>query len=269
MKLTALEPPLGQVEPHMPLLAQPNPGQRLYKITSVENLIRSIKGSYLHFNRVDSYKDFPLADADDGAELPLDQLRSRAVTLGKEPTKSLSDYYASARGRTYACCFSLENSEHIWRNYGIGSPMGQIGLEFDFVKLRERLNTSLSRDAALMYGDLRCHQIFSINYGKVTYIDRNSYQLNTEHVPNPVIYTYLKDRSFSDERELRVALSAVGMGRFLLANRQEMDFLPALQLEFDFRGAIKDGTIIQLLTGSTTNLAQLSDEFAQLGIRTA
>ena len=29
-----------------------------------ENLLRSIDGAYLHFNRVDGYKDFPLADHD-------------------------------------------------------------------------------------------------------------------------------------------------------------------------------------------------------------
>jgi hypothetical protein len=235
---------------------------------SVENLIRSIKGSYLHFNRVDRYEDSPLVDTNDGAELPLDQLRNRTVTFEKNPNKSLSDYYASARSRTYACCFSLENSEHLWLNYGTGSSMGQIGLEFDFAKLRERLNVTLSSDAALMYGDMRCHQIFSINYGKITYIDRNFYELSTGRLPNPIMYTYIKDQKFSKEREFRISLSATGFGQFQLINGQEMDFQPALALAFDFGGAIMDGTITELRPGPTTNLAQLNAELAQIGIQT-
>jgi len=65
--------PLGSVEPQAPLLTQPSDGQLLYKIISVENLLRSIVGNYLHFNRVNSYKDFPGADLDDGRQLPEDQ----------------------------------------------------------------------------------------------------------------------------------------------------------------------------------------------------
>jgi len=259
-------PPLGQIEPHASLLKQPAPGQRLYKLMSVENLIQSVKGSYLHFNRVDHYADFPLADADDGAELPLDQFSNQTTTFEKAPTFSLSDYYARSRGRTFACCFSLENTEHIWRHYGCGSLMGQVGLELDFEKVRERLNAGLAGDAALMYGGLQCHQIFSINYGQVTYVDRESHRANTERAPNPIEYAYLKDGRFADERELRVTLSAIGIGRFLLANGQEIDFPPALSLAFDFRGAIADGTIIQVLTGPTTNVEHLAAELAKLGI---
>ena len=67
--------PLGGVEPHAPLLTIPPDGQLLYKIMSVENLLRSIVGNYLHFNRVDSYSDFPGADPHDGRQLPEDQQR--------------------------------------------------------------------------------------------------------------------------------------------------------------------------------------------------
>lgn len=258
--------PLGQIEPHGPLLNQPDPGQRLYKLMSVENLIRSVESSYLHFNRVDHYTDFPLADAEDGAELPLDKARSQAVTFGKNPTFSLSDYHARSRGRTYACCFSLEDSEHIWRNYGCGSQMGQVGLEFDFDKLRERLNGSLAGNAALMYGDLRCQQIFSINYGEVAYVDRETHRPSTERAANPIEYAYLKDARFADERELRVTLSAFGMGRFRLANGRDVDFPPALQLAFNFQSAIADGTITQVLTGSTANVEHLTAELDRLGV---
>lgn len=261
--------PLGHIEPHAPLLSLPTPGQRLFKLMSVENLIRSVEGGYLHFNRVDHYTDFPLSDDDDGAELPLDRLSNQTVTFEKSPAFSLSDYYERSRGRTYACCFSLENSDHIWCSYGRGSPMGQVGLELDFEKLRRRVNAGLAGDAALMFGDLRCHQIFSINYGKVAYVNRKIHRVNNEHAANPIEYAYLKDERFADERELRVTLSAIGMGRFLLANGQEFDFPPALQLAFDFRDAIADGTITQVLTGSTTNVKYLTAEFARLGIRSA
>jgi hypothetical protein len=38
------------------------PGQRLYKLLTVENVLRSIAGGYLHFSRIDAYADFPGAD---------------------------------------------------------------------------------------------------------------------------------------------------------------------------------------------------------------
>lgn len=259
-------PPLGVIEPHAPLLNLPPPDQRIYKLVSVENLIRSIEGSYLHFNRVDHYTDFALADHDDGAELPLDQPSNHATTFQKAPTFSLSGYYGRARGRTYACCFSLENSDHVWRHYGRDSPMGQVGLQFDFEKLRQRLNTTLASDASLICGDILCRQIFSINYGKVTYVDRTSHRANTERAANPVEYAYLKDARFVDEHELRVTLSAIGIGHFHLADGREVDFPPSLQLVFDFRAAIADGTITQVLTGPTTNVEHLTAEFARLGI---
>jgi hypothetical protein len=60
---------LELIEPHAPLLRQPPAGQLLYKVMSVENCIRSIEGDYLHFNRVDSYKDFSGADDHDGEQL--------------------------------------------------------------------------------------------------------------------------------------------------------------------------------------------------------
>jgi hypothetical protein len=35
-------------------------------------------------------------------------------------------------------------------------------------------------------------------------------------MPNPIRYTYVKDKSYADERELRISLSAIGMGHFVL-----------------------------------------------------
>jgi len=69
--------PLGIVEPHVPLLNVPHDGQLLYKVMTVENLLRSVSGNYLHFNRVDSYVDLsgsnPHADSNDGRQLPNDE----------------------------------------------------------------------------------------------------------------------------------------------------------------------------------------------------
>jgi hypothetical protein len=59
--LAANPPSLGSIEPHAGLLTLPPEGQLLYKIMTVENLLRSNGGSYLRFNRVDSYRIVPAA----------------------------------------------------------------------------------------------------------------------------------------------------------------------------------------------------------------
>jgi hypothetical protein len=103
--------PLGIVEPHAPLLNVPHDGQLLYKVMTIENLLRSVSGNYLHFNRVDSYADFPSsdphADPNDGRQLPKDQLANSRVRFEKAPNFTVGDYYDKSRARTYACCFSL------------------------------------------------------------------------------------------------------------------------------------------------------------------
>ena len=234
---------------------------------TVENLLRSVAGSYLHFNRVDAYRDFPSADLADGAELPGDQAGNATIGFEKAPNFTLSHYYAASRGRTYACCFSLENSQHLWANYGLGSAKGQVGVVFDFEKLRRRLNASLAHgQAALMVGAFPCHQIFSINYGVVDYVPRDSHRANTARAPNPIEYAFLKDDRFREERELRVSLSTLGMGHFVLADGTKVDFPPSLTLELDFRGALADGTIVELLASGSTDSAYLAAELEKLGI---
>ena len=258
--------PLGFIEPNGSLLTQPPLGQRLFKIMRGEHLIQSIEGRYLHFNRVDAYSDFPLADADDGAELPLDQPANQAVSFENARDFTLSCYYANSRARTYACCFSLENAPYMWENYGLRSAMGQVGLEFDLDRLRQCLNRTLSREDGLMCGDNRCRQIFSINYGEVAYVDRATHRGNLDRAANPTQYAYLKDRRYAAEREFRVSLSVPGMGRHLLADCREMDFPRSLQLEFDFREGFTDGTIAQILTAPTTDKARLVEALGRLGI---
>ncbi|MCW0183375.1 MAG: hypothetical protein OJI70_16530 [Zavarzinia sp.] len=257
--------PHGQIEPHAEILVQPKPGQRLFKIMKIEHLIKSIKYGYLHFNRVDSYADFPMADHHDGAELLLDRPGNQAIKFEKNPDFTLSKYYSQSRGRTYACCFSLENSQFIWENCGGGVGKDQVGLEFDFEKLKRRLNISLS-DAALMCENIQCHQIFSINYGEISYVDRENCCSNADRLPYPIEYAYFKDNAYAPERELRVTLSAMGIGKFALADGREMGFPSNLQFEFDFREAISDGTIVQVWTGQATDEASLGEDLGRLRI---
>lgn len=242
-------PFLGSVEPHALMLNVPSDGQLLYKMMTGENLLRTIAKGYLHFNRVDSYIDFhPGADPHDGQQLPKDQERNASVRFEKAPDFSAADYYDQSRARTYACCFSLENSDFIWNKYANDSAIGKVCVVFGFGSLRATVNQTLQPgNAVLEYNSNRCRQIFSVNYGIVEYVEWDSHQAIAEHFPNPIEYTYLKDKSFSEEKELRISLSALGIGRFVLKDGSTMPFPPSLQLAFDFRAAIEDGTIQQIL----------------------
>jgi hypothetical protein len=135
-------PPFGLIEPHAPLLRRPPAGQLLYKVMNVENCIRSIEDGYLHFNRVDSYKDFPDADQHDSEQLSADRHGNAAVTFAKAPDFSFADYCDQSRSRTYAFCASLENTDYIW-TYSSNSPRGNVGVVFDFDKLRTTVNRTL------------------------------------------------------------------------------------------------------------------------------
>jgi hypothetical protein len=80
---------------------------------TVENCIRSIELGYLHFNRVDSYKDFPDADHHDGEQLPGDRAGNAAATFVKASWFSAADYYDRSRSRTYAFCAALEDTDRV------------------------------------------------------------------------------------------------------------------------------------------------------------
>jgi hypothetical protein len=262
-----LPAPLGNIEPHAGLLTVPQANQPLYKMMTVENLLRSVSGGYLHFNRVDSYMDFPGADSHDGQQLPSDHPGNASARFQRAPDYSAADYYDRSRSRTYACCFSLEHSDFIWRNYANGSPHGKVCVVFEYEKLRATLNrTFQTGNAALEYNGLRCHQIFSLNYGIVEYVDWDRHRANEEHLPNPIRYTYLKGTAFSQEKELRISLSALGVGNFQLNDGSFMEFPPALRVSFDFKGAISDGTISRLLSSSENHSDFLTTELHKLRI---
>jgi hypothetical protein len=259
--------PLGIVEPHAPLLKVPPEGQLLYKIMSVENLIRSVIGNYLYFNRVDSYIDFPGADPHDGRQLPKDLQSNARATFVKAPDYSVADYYEQSRSRTYACCFSLENSDCIWAKYANSSTKGKVCIVINFGKLRTSINRMLQPgNAVLEYNGNRCRQIFSINYGLVEYVEWETHQANTKRRPNPIQYTYLKDKKYSDERELRISLSAIGIGQFALKDGRMIQFPTSLKLSFDFRAAIADQTIQQILCAPDCDSGFLETELNKLRI---
>lgn len=263
--------PLGSVEPHAPLLHMPAEDQLLYKVMKVEDLLRSVTGNYLYFNRVDSYADFPNADRNDGQQLPMDQAANATVRFEKATDFSAAHYYDQCRGRTYACCFSTENSDYIWNNYANGSEKGKVCVVFEFGKLRTLLNNALSAEgAALLYDGNVCHQIFDMNYGLIDYVNWDSHRTNELYLSNPILYTYIKDADrFSEEKELRISLSAVGIGHFALSDGTLIQFPPSLQLGFDFRRAIASAAIREILLAPDADSGFLKRELGMLRIEPA
>lgn len=262
---------LGGIEPHAQLMSLPPENQLLYKVMTVENLLRSIANNYLHFNRVDSYSDFANADENDGQQLPTDQPFNAASKFQKAPKFSAANYYDKCRSRTYACSFSTVNSAYIWKNYGNGSEKGKVCIVFDFAKLRAMLNSTLNPEGvALLYEGNLCHQIFSINYGLVNYVPWATYQANVKHLPNPILYTYLKDRdSFQEEQELRIALSAIGIGHFALQDGSLIEFPKSLQFGFNFHNAFAANAIKDILLSPNSDSSFLMGELSKLRIEPA
>ena len=260
------DPTQGLIEPHAGLLKLPPDGQLLYKVMSVENFLRSVAGNYLYFNRVDSYRDF----SEDGEQLEKDREANSQARFEKDPNYSGADYYDRSRGRTYACCFSLENSEYIWSEYGKGGSKGKIGLVFDFAKLRAVLNEMLKPGAAgLLANGEHCHQLFSVNYGKIEYVKWAEHRVNLDRLPNPIQYTFLKDERYDRERELRISLSAIGTGQFVMADGSILAFPPHLELEFHFGPAMADGTITEVLFSPDCDTDYVRAELLKHGIATS
>ena len=129
----------GSIEPHAGMLNIPEPGQLLYKIMRPEDLIRSMALGYLHFNRVDRIATSTARMRTTANSCPVTSQATPLRNSRRPAHFSAADYYALSRSRTYACCFSLDNSAHIWREYANRSPNGKVGLEFEFGKLRARL----------------------------------------------------------------------------------------------------------------------------------
>ncbi|MCB9978503.1 MAG: hypothetical protein H6862_02700 [Rhodospirillales bacterium] len=230
------------IEPHRPLLKQPPDDQLLYKYVKLDYFEDMLKHGYLYFNRVDSYKD-----SCDGDQLRLDREQNQRVGFFKSPESTAENCYDRCRSRTYACCFSLEHSSHIYNAYGRDA----VCLVFHFGKLREMLNQTIGA-LKWQYGNGSSPassgvfpNIFFINYGIVEYTDFSEDRLNTEYLPNPIQYTYLKDKKFEAEQELRISLSTLGIPSPVIGD-SPMIFPKSFCLEFSFREAVSSGVITHM-----------------------
>jgi hypothetical protein len=133
--------------------------------------------------------------------------------------------------------------------------------------LRSQLNNAFS-NAGLLHRCIPCHQIFSINYGIVKYVEWAKHQSDTSRLANPIQYTYMKDaKDYSDERELRVPLSALGIGNFRLNDGSNIEFDRSLQVEFDFKTAIATGCIHEIISSADCDTAFVHQELDKCGIR--
>jgi hypothetical protein len=113
--------------------------------------------------------------------LQQDRAANTAAGFENNPDFSGADYYRS-RHRTYACCFSLENSDYIWSEYANGSERGRVGVAFDFMKLCAIINKTIRIGDGLEYRGARCKQIFSVNYGIVEYMSWDTARKNNERM---------------------------------------------------------------------------------------
>jgi hypothetical protein len=240
---------LGGVETHAGLLIQPASEDLLYKVMAIEDLLRSIDLGYLHFNRVDLYTDFPVADPHDGEQLHADRDGNSEARFEKAPGFSAADYYDRSRARTYACCFSLENADYLWTTYGNKSALGKVCVVFAFGKLRETLNHNFSSGGpSVLVDGVALEQLLTLNYGVVRYVPWRTDRANADVLPNPIVYSHLKDERFSREREFRVTLSAPGVfAGFQLPSGEMIEFPRSLQVPFDFKAGLAAGTISHLL----------------------
>lgn len=258
--------PMGFVEPHAHALRQPPESQLLYKIMSAQNFVRSVSGDYLHFQRADTYGD----DKSDSEQLPLDRPFNEGPRFEKSPEYSAERYYDESRSRSYACCFSLENSPYIWENYGNGDANGKICIVFNFDKLRKYLNgviESSINNGTLLVGEIWCKQIFSINYGIVEYVDRESHRNNETVLPNPISYLFLKDKRYQDEKELRISLTAIGIGRFESDPGIPLIFPAGLSLQLEFKKAIDAGIIVGIIVSPDANRAYIGEALEKIRVR--
>ncbi len=241
--------------PNRNVLQLPPENTSLYKVISLENLTKSIKDQYLFFTRVDQYNDFPDSDEHDGEQTLNDREAHKNRNL-QNSDFTMEKFYDQNRKRTYACCFSLENSPHIWENYGGDDPKQKICLIFCLSKLKEYLNSQLAR-TTIYIDTIEYHQIFNINYGVVSYVNWNNHTERRKYEPNPIQYTYIKDEKFSNEKEFRITLSTIALGNF-----QGFKFPSSIGLEFDFHKAINSGVIRQFIVNegfSETNIKTFSD----------
>lgn len=76
----------------------------------------------------------------------------------------------------------------------------------------------------------------------------------------------MKDKAFEAETELRVSLSALGLGRFVLADGSDIAFPHSLAFDFDYRAAYESGAIERILLSPDCDKAHLDAQLARFGM---
>ncbi len=225
------------IEPHAPLLKKPGENSVLYKIVSSENFIDMVQHDYLYFKRVDTYSD----DKRDSDQPDKDKEISDKSKFEKAIDYTAKNYYDSCRSKTYACCFSTENTASLWENYG-DDRSGGVCLVFDCHKLINFMNLSFD-ETRIIYQNQKLMNFFYINHGLVTYGDFNNAFLK-ERLPNPIQYVYFKGADkYTEEKEFRMSLSCLGICKYMFPDGTEFSFPDSLQLSFDFAEAIRRGVL--------------------------
>lgn len=226
------------IEPHAYLLRKPDHKALLYKIISLENFFDMIQNKYLYFRRVDTYKD----DTRDSDQPDKDKRISEKSKFESSPDYNAKKYYAECRSKTYACCFSTENTEHIWEHYGDENTLCLI---FEAEKLVTFLNAAFDKSSLVYFGKT-LKNFFYINYGLVTYGDIDDCFLN-KYLPNPIKYVYFKSaKKYAEEKEFRISLSCCGIFKYRL-DGAEFNFPESVQFGFDLIEAAKKGVLKEIL----------------------
>lgn len=213
-------------------------GDLIYKVMRLEHLESSIREGYLYFHRVDSYNG-ENADSSDGEQPILDVQFNRDIKFAQDRDFSLYDYYSRARNRSYAFCSSTKNSDFIWKNYGNDSLNGKVCLEFDGVKLINKLKENFN----LNITSFPINLWFFMNYGLVQYVDRKLYNPTKFNPPNNVEYLFAKDEEkYKEENEFRVTISCLGVDEI-----ENFLFESGLKTEFNFIDAINSNIITKII----------------------
>jgi hypothetical protein len=226
------------IEPHAELLSKPINGTLLYKIIPAQYFFDMLEKKYLYFRRVDTYCD----DKRDSDQPDKDKELTKGIKFEKSPQYTVQQYYSDTRSKTYACCFSTENTQYLWDHYD-NQESNSICLVFDCEKLMKHLNSKYE-NAKLIVDNKEYFNFFFINYGLVTYGNFDEAYINKELL-TPIKYAYFKDASkYSEEKEFRISLSCIG--RYKVGD-YEFDFPESIQLEFDLSEAVKLGVVKNII----------------------